>query len=293
MSDCHLHVLEVDIAPTNVGLPAGPEGIPPISGVVICYDSSDQSSFQPVENLLRMCFSISTRYFDLRYTLGEYSALKLPIVVLACKADLDPQIEPGKVAEDLKVRYDVGLIEVHKASEPGKIKMRQSFDFLLKAIFRARRESSLTVRLTGTNRTALGSSKLGDLGADYRNPASPDVLNQQTPWEISRTATPTVSSSISTIPFGPAVAGGPPEVLDASSRRSAIVPSSPIRTAELLQGTDMVNDDRTETLVAKSEKSLLHTSSSDSSSKAEPVVGSSTDAQNLADDKNQVRERDP
>ena len=167
--------------------------------------------------------------------------------------------------------------------------MRQSFDFLLKAIFRARRESSLTVRLTGTNWTALGSSKLGDLGADYRNPASPDILNQQTPCKISSTATPTVSSSIRTIPFGPAV---PPEVLDAASWRLAAV-SSPIRTAELLQGTDMVNDDRTEILVAVSEKSLLHTSSSDSSSKAEPVVGSSTDAQNLADDKNQVRERDP
>lgn len=259
LSDCLLHVIEVDMAPTNVGLPPIPEGDPPINGVVICYDSSDQSSFQPVENLL-----------------SEYSALKLPIVVLACKADLDPQIEPGKVAEDLKVRYDVGLIEVHKTSEHGKVKMRQSFDFLLKAIFRARR-----------------SSKLGDLVADYRNPASPDVLNQQTPWEISRTATPTVSSSISTIPFGAAVAGELPEVLDASSLRSAMVPSSPTRTAELLQGTDMVNDDRTEILVAKSEKSLLHTSSSDSSSKAEPVVGSSTDAQNSADDKNQVRERDP
>jgi hypothetical protein len=56
LSDCLLHVLEVDIAPTNVGLPAGPEGIPPINGVVICYDSSDQLSFQPVENLLRMWF---------------------------------------------------------------------------------------------------------------------------------------------------------------------------------------------------------------------------------------------
>ena len=64
LSDCLLHVLEVDIAPTNVGLPARPEGIPPISAVAICYDSSDQSSFQPVENLLRMCFSIFTRYVD-------------------------------------------------------------------------------------------------------------------------------------------------------------------------------------------------------------------------------------
>ena len=98
-----------------------------------------------------------------------------------------------------------------------------------------------------------------------------------------------MSSSISTIPFGPAVA---PEVLDAASWRSAAVPSSPIRTAELLQGTHMVNGGHTEILVAISEKSLLHTSSSDSSSKAELVVGSSTGAQNSPDDKNQVRERD-
>jgi len=285
----------VDIAPTNgnAGLPAGPNsGIPPIM-VLLHVMILRTSRLSSLLKIFCVCFSIFTRYFDLRYTLGECSALKLPTVVLACKADLDPQIEPGKVAEDLKVRDDVGLSDVHRVSEPGKTKMRQSFDFLLKAIFRARCESSLTVHLTGTNWTALGSSKLGDLGADYRNPALPDVLNQQTPWEISRTATPIVSSSISTIPLRPAVAGGLPDVLDVFSRRSAIVPSSPIHTAELLQGTDMANDDRTEILVAKSEKSLIHTPSSHSSFKAEPAAGSSTEAPKSTDDKNQVREKDP
>jgi len=90
-------------------------------------------------------------------------------------------------------------------------------------------------------------------------------------------------------PFRRAVAGGLPE----TSSRHSIAPSSPIHIAKPLQVTDiMVNNDRTEILVAKSEKSLLHTLSSDSSSKAETVVGSSADAQNSTDDKNQVSERD-
>jgi hypothetical protein len=67
---------------------------------------------------------------------GHYRALKLPTVVLACKSDLERQVEPQKALEILQL-YDVGLVEVSNTQE-GKEKMRRSFDWLLKAIFRDR-----------------------------------------------------------------------------------------------------------------------------------------------------------
>jgi len=70
---------------------------------------------------------------------GGYRALNLPIIVLACKADLPRRIEPDR-ALDVLTKYDVGLVEVTTAHDTGKGKMRQSFDWLVKAIFRARGE---------------------------------------------------------------------------------------------------------------------------------------------------------
>jgi hypothetical protein len=66
-----------------------------------------------------------------------YRALKLPTVVLACKSDLETQVEPQRALHVLQ-KYDVGLVEVANTAE-GKEKMRRSFDWLLKAIYRERR----------------------------------------------------------------------------------------------------------------------------------------------------------
>ncbi|TFK41136.1 ras guanine nucleotide exchange factor domain-containing protein [Crucibulum laeve] len=160
-----LHVIEVDIPATSTDISLQhtlvlPADQPPIDGVLICYDSSTLSSFQPVESLLK-----------------TYGTLKLPIVVLACKVDQERQIEPEKALQVLK-GYDVGLVEVTNAHDGGKNKMRQSFDFILKAILRERR-----------------AIKLGSTGG-YKNPASPDILTYPPPWEHSRTSTPTASSSV-------------------------------------------------------------------------------------------------
>jgi hypothetical protein len=63
--------------------------------------------------------------------------MKVPIVVLACKSDLEHQVEPEKALEVLQ-QYDVGLVEVAKAKEHGKEKMGRTFGWLLKAVFRDR-----------------------------------------------------------------------------------------------------------------------------------------------------------
>lgn len=71
----------------------------------------------------------------------------LPIMVLSCKADIPHEVEPNDAVEMLK-RYDTGLIEVTNTTDLGKERMDQSFQYLLKAIFRQRGESSSLVLLT-------------------------------------------------------------------------------------------------------------------------------------------------
>jgi hypothetical protein len=47
-----LEVIEVEIETTDDSLPDWPQCLPPIDGVIICYDSSSKGSYQPVESLL-------------------------------------------------------------------------------------------------------------------------------------------------------------------------------------------------------------------------------------------------
>jgi hypothetical protein len=47
-----LDVFEVEIQTTSSGLVELPQGLPAIDGIVICYDSSTTSSYQPIESLL-------------------------------------------------------------------------------------------------------------------------------------------------------------------------------------------------------------------------------------------------
>lgn len=61
----------------------------------------------------------------------------LPVMVLACKADLEHEIKPFDATEMLK-QYDAGLIEVSNVLEVGREKMKQSFIYMLKAILRQR-----------------------------------------------------------------------------------------------------------------------------------------------------------
>ncbi|KAF8973945.1 ras guanine nucleotide exchange factor domain-containing protein [Flammula alnicola] len=152
-----IEVIEVEVQTTNNGLLKWPQGLPPIDGIIICYDSSHKSSYQPVEGLLK-----------------GYRSMILPIMVLGCKADLEHEVQPFDVLAMLK-QYDTGLIEVSNTSDSGKGKMKQSFQYLLKAILRQR-----------------GSDRI----IDNRNPATPDFLYKGAPSGDSWTHTPTSSSSI-------------------------------------------------------------------------------------------------
>ena len=151
-----------------------------------------------------------------------YRALKLPTVVLACKSDLETEVEPQR-ALDILQKYDVGLVEVSNTAD-GKEKMRRSFDWLLKAIYRERRlavvffsdPTLLTLLLTGSNRT--------DADSQYRNPASPDVLMSPPLWEIP----PTSVSSVALLNTAAQIDFGSPR-----QRTSSSYVQSPTRTRSM------------------------------------------------------------
>ncbi|KZT30401.1 ras GEF [Neolentinus lepideus HHB14362 ss-1] len=167
-----LGIMEVDVPARNLDHistssgPVWPGGAPDIQGVLICYDSSDDTSFQPIERLLR-----------------EYRELKLPTVVVACKSDLERRV-PTREGHSLASSFDTGIVEVSDIDGPGTEKMQRCFDWLLRAVFKEKR----VIR--------------SNLGGTYRNPASPDVLDSPIAWEPSRSnnATPT-PASVAAHPF--------------------------------------------------------------------------------------------
>lgn len=109
----------------------------------MCYDSSNQRSLQPLETLLRKNFIVFylSYYVILNMPVEGYRSLKVPTLALACKSDLERQIDPEEAVAILRP-YDVGLVEVTTVDDMGKTKLQQSFHFLLKAIFRNRRSFS-------------------------------------------------------------------------------------------------------------------------------------------------------
>ncbi|KAJ7615289.1 ras guanine nucleotide exchange factor domain-containing protein [Mycena polygramma] len=207
VEDYALHVIEADVSKTTLDDAVWPDGSPGIDGVIMCYDASDPDSFLPVEGLLQ-----------------RFRAMMIPTVVLACKSDLERRVDPQGAAADFLQLYDNGLVEVSHAQDAGKKKMRQAFEWLIKAVFRGRHAS--------TNESDI----------DYRNPASPVLLISPPPWETSRTVTPTASSSVSsmsTLSQGHSAASrlpnSPLPTIPAS--RSPTVPNSPTRarsTGDLL-----------------------------------------------------------
>lgn len=141
--DCSLYVIEIDIVASRLDPPpskatAWPEGTPRVDGVIICYDASDEASFSPVESLLgEFSFPNHPANANVLAPEGYRATLKLPVVVLACKSDLQRRVNP-ELALYLLQRYDVGLVEVNATEEAGKDRLRLSFEWILKVIFRTR-----------------------------------------------------------------------------------------------------------------------------------------------------------
>ncbi|KAF9526442.1 ras guanine nucleotide exchange factor domain-containing protein [Crepidotus variabilis] len=155
-----LQVIKAEVSSTVTGPPVWPSALPPIDGVILCFDSSKRSSYLPIEGLVK-----------------GYRAMNLPVLVLGCKTDLADQEEVNPADALAMLRpYDTGLIQVSVTDSNLKEKMSKSFDFILKAIFRQRKQTSTP----GTG-----------------NPASPAILPKSDPLEKDwpgSTASPSTSS---------------------------------------------------------------------------------------------------
>lgn len=125
-----LHAIEINIgslqlendpdssAPMVFPASAGPH----VDGVMICYDASNAESFTHVESLIR-----------------RIRPRRIPFMVLALKSDLQEAVNERATFELLK-KYDSGLALVSTKDSVKKHSMRMSFDWILKAVFRERRE---------------------------------------------------------------------------------------------------------------------------------------------------------
>jgi hypothetical protein len=128
--------------------------------------------------------------------------MRLPMIVLACKADLETQVEP-EYASSLFQQYRAGLVEVSVQSDSGRDKLKRSFDWLLKAVFR-HRSSLLFLRYIDPRTEQVSLEAIDTINLPdhtYLNPASPDVLvSSSLPWEGSRAATPTIAQQLPLVP---------------------------------------------------------------------------------------------
>ena len=119
------------------GLLRWPQGLRPPDGVMICYDATRSESFQPVRSLLRKPPQSSDSMHLFHRTVDAYRSQSIPTIVMQCKSELRHEIE-SDTASSTSERYDTGLIEVSHSTQQGKEKMKQSFQWMFKAILRQR-----------------------------------------------------------------------------------------------------------------------------------------------------------
>ncbi|WAR54039.1 hypothetical protein PtB15_3B549 [Puccinia triticina] len=130
-----------------------PAGLPHLDGVLLCYDATDPHALDHLRPLLHSF-----------WTRGG-----IALIVLACKSDKEEHrnaTSPLKAAELVNV-YGTGMIQLDGGTDdPGK-KMRNSFNWIVKAIKEARGEHRSYSRASSTN--ILGSMYGDDEGRCSRS----------------------------------------------------------------------------------------------------------------------------
>jgi hypothetical protein len=142
-----------------------------------------------------------------------------------------------------------------------------------------------------------GSAR-SDVGSQYRNPASPDVLTSPPPWETSRTATPTASSSVTSMnTLAQAESNLPRPIPLPTSPRPAGV-NSPTRTRSL--GDLLSEHERSKNRDRQAERDLkgsngvthLPNVSAGSLHKATPSAGDAP-GEEVREDQHDNKEKEP
>jgi len=163
--------------------------------------------------------------------LGGYNDLELPIMVMACKSDSVKKVYPGTAATMLR-GHEVGLVEVSMYDDPGKDKMRRCFDWMIRAIHRARCELFLFRLFCSRSQPLISTTASARAGPNpiYRNPASPEVLNASNhPRDLSSPLlnSPPTDGIRSLNPSAPTSnrGGSPTDILPRQPLRNPEIPS--------------------------------------------------------------------
>ncbi|WRT66329.1 uncharacterized protein IL334_003284 [Kwoniella shivajii] len=92
-----------------------PEGLSNVSGVILCYDAGRRDTLSGMSEILE-----------------RLSPTGVPMVMLACKSDLDAKLEvDAPLGNSIGEPFNVGLIEVTIQTSEGKSKMRNALRWIL------------------------------------------------------------------------------------------------------------------------------------------------------------------
>ncbi|KAG1825958.1 ras guanine nucleotide exchange factor domain-containing protein [Suillus subaureus] len=175
------------------------ENLPPVSGVVVCYDAANKTSFSPVEEFL-----------------GRIRPLKLSTIVVALKTDLDIVVDPGQSSNLLK-NYDVGLVQVDHLGEAGRARIKKVFNWLIVSILPGphadlRNPASPDVRHSPFTWEARASASAAT-STVFSSTTFTQIMSQDQGSSLRHSPTSTLPSSPPPIAISPTRARSTPDLL--------------------------------------------------------------------------------
>ncbi|KAL7421852.1 hypothetical protein Q5752_003623 [Cryptotrichosporon argae] len=132
---CRVDFVEVGLRALDLAGVAAvwPAGLPPISGVILCYDATRAESLRGLSEAL------------------HFLVPHHPMVLFACKSDPDAALQvEAAVGDAIGQPYNVGLIEVTTATVQGKAKMRTGLRWLLYKLEQRQRRDKRRSRMANT-----------------------------------------------------------------------------------------------------------------------------------------------
>lgn len=223
--DFPMVIYELDIAKIWHG------NLPPVNGVVVCYDATDKASFSPVEDFLRWI-----------------RPLKLSTIAVALKTDLNTVVDPLESSKLLKA-YDVGLAQVDYLGDAGRARIKKVFNWLTISILPGPhadlRNPASPDALNSSNTWEARASTSSATPTATSSTASTRAMSQDQGSSLLHSSTSILSSSPPPIAVSPTRARSTPDLLSAheksKSRESPERKLSNARSVTSFIGSSSVN----------------------------------------------------
>lgn len=224
------------------------ENLPPVSGVVVCYDAANKASFSPVEEFLRWI-----------------RPLKLSTIAVALKTDLDVVVDPQESSNLLK-NYDVGLVQVDHLGETGRARIKKVFNWLTVSILPGphadlRNPASPDARHSPITWEARASASASSATPTISSSTiSTQNMSQDQGSSLGHSPTSTLPSSPPPIAISPTRARSTPDLLSthevSKSRESSERKLSSARSVTSFVGSSSVNSSSFSSFISGRDASL-------------------------------------